>query len=188
MMFRRVSRPVRLSAVIVATMFAVGITGGVLAQDETPTPNTIVTHPAHIHVGSCSNLDPNPMAPFNDVGPQMKDDKLPTSEDMKGSLTAAPVEYSQTEDVEASFDDILAEAHALNVHESAQNAENYIACGDIGGAVIDDTVTIGLQEQNGSGYTGVAIIEKDGDDHVKVTVYLTKVTEAAPTPEASPAP
>ena len=55
-----------------------------------------------------------------------------------------PVEISETEDVEVSFDDLLEEAHALNIHESDQAPQNYIACGDIGGAVIDDKVWFGL--------------------------------------------
>ena len=114
------------------------------------------------------------------------DDELPASEDIRGSLEAMPVENSETEDVEISFDDMLGESHALNVHESAQAPQNYIACGDIGGAVIDDKVMFGLAEQNDSGYSGVAIIEKDGDDQVKVTVYLTKVSETDAVPDATP--
>lgn len=183
---RKISRPARLGAFVVATMFAVGIGGGVLAQDPTPDPSAIVTHPAHIHVGSCAELDPNPLAPLNDVGPQMKDDELPSSEDIKGSLAAAPVEYSKTEDIEVSFDDLLAEAHAINVHESAQAPQNYIACGDIGGPVIDDKLWIGLLPQNGSGYAGVAQIEKDGDDKVTVTVYLIAGVGGEPAMESTP--
>ena len=174
---------------IIASLFAIGMAGGVLAQDETPEEGAAVTHPAHIHAGTCAELDPNPLAPLNNVGPQTNDDgELPEAEDIRGSLTAAQVEVSETEDVEASFDDILDAAHAINVHESDQNPQNYIACGDIGGPVIDDKLTIGLQEQNDSGYCGIAIIEKDGDDQVKVTVYLTSapagdevVPDATPT-------
>jgi hypothetical protein len=184
---RNVSRRVRLSAFVVACVFAVGIGGGALAQDPTPDPNAIVTHPAHIHVGSCAELDPNPKAPLNDVGPQMKDDdELPTSEDIKGSLGAASVEVSKTEDVEVSFDDLLNEAHAINVHESAQAIENYIACGDIGGPVIDDKLWIGLLPQNNSGYAGVAQIEKDGDDQVTVTIYLVGGLAGEPGAPATP--
>jgi len=187
MLSREVGRSFRLAVMVIASLFAIGFAGGALAQDTTPEAE-IVTHPAHIHAGTCADLDPNPMAPLNNVGPQTNDDgDLPASEDVRGSLTAAAVEVSKTEDVEASFDDILDEAHAINVHESDQNPQNYIACGDIGGPVIDDTLTIGLQEQNNSGYTGIAIIEKDGDDHVKVTVYLTSAPASEEvTPEATP--
>lgn len=173
MIAKKTGRPAWLSAAVVGSMLAVGVAGGVVAQEQTPTPVAIVTKPAHVHMGSCAELDPNPLVPLDDVGPQMKDDELPSAEDIKGSLTAAPVEVSETEDLDVKFDDLFTEAHAINVHESAQNVDNYIACGDIGGPVIDDKVIIGLTQQNNSGYAGIAIIEKDGDDNSKVTVYLS---------------
>jgi hypothetical protein len=164
----------RLSAVVVATVLAIGFAGSVVAQDPTATVEGVVTHPAHIHKGSCAKLDPNPAYPLNNVGPRLKDDKLPPPEDVKGSMTAAPVEVSETDNIEVKFDDLFTESYAINVHESDQNIQNYIACGDIGGPVVDDKVIIGLAELNGSGYSGIAVVEKDGDDHVKVTVYLTR--------------
>jgi hypothetical protein len=173
MIAKRIGVPARLSILIVGSVLAVGIVGGAVAQEPTPTPVTNVPHPAHIHNGSCANLDPNPAAPLEDVGPRMKDDELPSADDIKGSLTAVQIEVSETDDADINFDDLFPEAHAINVHESAQNAQNYIACGDIGGAVIDDKVIIGLVELNKSGYSGVAVVEKNGDN-TKVTIYLGK--------------
>lgn len=190
MIATKIGRPVLLSAFVVGSMLAVGVAGGVVAQEQTPTPATIVTHPAHIHMGSCEDLDPNPQVPLNDVGPQLNDDdEMPAAEDIKGSLTAAPVEVSETEGLEIKFDDLFTEAHAINVHESAQNIDNYIACGDIGGPVIDDKVVIGLRQLNESGYAGIAIIEKDGDDNSKVTMYLSSgLVAGVPAPAGTPTP
>lgn len=166
-------------------MLAVGAFGGVLAQDEAP--EGVITHPAHVHMGSCAELDPNPQFPLDNVGPRVNDDgELPPPEDIKGSLTAAPVEYSETE-IEASFDELLESAHAINIHESDQNIQNYIACGDIGGPVLDDKVFIGLLPQNNSGYSGVAELEKNGDDKVNVKVYLFSGVSSE-TPPATPTP
>src|SRR5215211_5461000 len=93
---RNVGRPARLGAFVVASLFAIGFAGGALAQETTPNPNTILTPPAHIHAGSCADLDPNPNAPLNDVGPRLTDDdELPASEDIRGSLEAMPVEISE---------------------------------------------------------------------------------------------
>lgn len=171
----------RLSAFAIAALIAVGIGGGVIAQDPTATADGVITHPAHIHVGSCADLDPNPAFPLNNVGPRLKDDELPPAEDIKGSLSAAPVEYSETGDIDVKFGDLFDTAHAINIHESDQNVQNYIACGDVGGAVIDDKVYVGLIEQNGSGYFGIAVLEDDGDDQTKVTIYLTRgLDEMAP--------
>lgn len=154
------------------------------AQDETA--EAVITHPAHVHAGTCAELDPNPAYPLDNVGPRLTDDEeLPASEDIKGSLTANAVEYSQTE-IDVNLDDLLTEAHALNVHESDQNVGNYIACGDIGGPVLDDKLYIGLTQQNDSGYVGIATFEKKGDDKTEVTVYLfnTIPVEGQATPEA----
>jgi len=164
-------------------LLATGAMGGVLAQDAPPAG--VVTHPAHVHMGSCAELDPNPKYPLTSVGPRLtEDNELPATEDVKGSLTASPVEYSETE-IEANFDELLEESHAINIHESDQNVQNYIACGDIGGPVLDDKLFIGLLQLNGSGYSGVAELEKDGDDKVNIKVYLfsggTSGTPATPT-------
>ena len=178
----------RLSAFVAATVLAIGFAGSVFAQDPTPTPEAIIAHPAHIHKGSCADLDPNPAYPLDNVGPRLTDDdKLPDPEDVKGSTTAAPVEVSETDSIDVKFDDLFTEAYAINVHESDQNIQNYIACGDIGGPVLDDKVFIGLVEQNNSGYSGIAIVEKDGDDHSKVTVYLTRgLAGGTVTPDSTP--
>lgn len=189
MIAKKTGRPAWMSAVVVGSMLAVGVVGGVVAQEQTPTPATIVTKPAHIHMGSCAELDPNPLVPLNDVGPRMKDDELPAAEDIKGSLSAAPVEVSETEDLDINFDDLFTGAHAINVHESSQNPQNYIACGDIGGPVIDDKVFIALHQQNDSGYAGIAVVEKDGDDNSKVTIYLSSgLMVGAPAAEGTPTP
>ena len=172
-----------LLAIAVIAMMGLGAFGAtVVAQDET---ETVVTHPAHVHAGTCAELDPNPAYPLDNVGPRLTDDdELPASEDIKGSLTANAVEYSQTE-IDVNLDDLLTEAHALNVHESDQNIGNYIACGDIGGPVLDDKLYIGLTEQNDSGYVGIATFEKK-DDKTEVTVYLfnSVTTGEQATPEA----
>ena len=175
-------------ALVLIAGLAVGWLGtrAVAQEDETVTAEEIVTHPSHVHKGTCAELDPNPAFPLDNVGPRLTDDdELPAPEDVKGSLTANPVEYSQTE-IEVNLEDLLAEAHALNVHESDQNVANYIACGDIGGPLLDDKLYIGLMQQNDSGYFGIATLEKKGDDKTEVTIYLftTAAGEGQATPTA----
>jgi hypothetical protein len=174
-----------LAIALIAMLGLTTLGATALAQDD-ETPEAVVTHPAHVHLGTCAELDPNPAYPLDNVGPRLTDDEeLPASEDIKGSLTANAVEYSQTE-IDVNLDDLLTEAHALNVHESDQNAGNYIACGDIGGPVLDDKLYIGLMMQNDSGYVGIATFEKQDDDKTEVTVYLfnTVTTDGQATPEA----
>ena len=148
-----------------AVLLTLAGAGGVTAQDQTVDP----PHPVHIHAGAC----PEPgdvVAPLSDL--------VVGSDDAVGSAAAVPAEYS-TSTVPLSLADIVAANHAINAHESKDAMDHYIACGDIGGPVIDDSLFIGLVTQNDSGYSGVAVLEKDGDK-TKVTVYLGRDLGGAP--------
>src|ERR687893_742794 len=74
----------------------------------------------------------------------------------------------------------VAAPHAVNVHESAEAIQNYIACGDIGGRVIDGDLVIGLRELNASGHHGVAVLEGN-DAGTGVTLYLAEEGTGAET-------
>jgi plastocyanin len=122
-----------------------------------------------------------------------------------GATDAIPVALSGTT-VASTLADLMAAPFAINVHESAENIGNYIACGNIGGAMVGTAdLAFGLAELNGSGYSGVATLHDNGDGTTAVSVYLTEVvsaaggeeaaadteaapTEAAPTEEAAAAP
>ena len=132
--------------------------------------------PAHIHPGTCETLDPNPIAPLSDVGTEFLSDGTATAGEAVGSGSVNAVEGS-TSTVELSLDDILAADHAINVHASAEDVDTYIACGNVAGAMVGDSLVIGLGEQNDSGHTGVAILTPDGERTV-VAVYLTYAQEA----------
>ena len=102
------------------------------------------------------------------------------------AMGPAPVEYSYT-NVPLPLDAILAAEHAVNVHESAENIQNYIACGEIGGVVVDDdgdTLVVALRPLNDSGYFGLAFLTADGDN-TNVKVWLAEPA-AAPGVEATP--
>jgi hypothetical protein len=135
-------------------------------------------HPAHIHVGACP--EPGDVAfPLNDV--------VSPSDETVGAGTAIPVEVSSTV-VEAALTDIVGGQHAINVHESAEALDAYIACGDVGGPMLGTAdLAIGLAEQNGSGHHGVAWLHDNGDGTTRVDVIL--LTGSMPgTPGASEAP
>jgi hypothetical protein len=160
---------------MLAGTVAFGGAGMALAQDTT---TAVESHPEHIHKGTCAELDPNPAAPLNNLLPIGAD-----PDDIEGSvqkletvgvLTASPIYYADSEDVDFKWDDMLADSHAINVHKSDQEIDQYIACGDIGGVVVDDgnKLVIALHPQNDSGYFGVAILQKDDDGNVVVEVYL----------------
>ena len=69
---------------------------------------TSVVRPAHIHKGSCANLDPKPAYPLNSVTNGTSD-------------TTVAVSMAELENG----------GYAINVHKSAAEASVYVACGDI---------------------------------------------------------
>ena len=163
-------RSVRLAAVgaLAAVAF---LAPASVAQEDGP-------HPAHIHTGSCAELG-DVVAPLTDVAVVGQD------AERSGAESAIPVKGSYTE-VEMPLDDILASPHAVNVHLSADDIGTYIACGDVGGAVVTDEgetgreVVIGLGELNDSGHTGVAwLAENEDGSGTRVGVYLVEPVEMA---------
>jgi LPXTG-motif cell wall-anchored protein len=69
---------------------------------------TTVAQPAHIHKGSCANLDPTPAYPLSNVVDGMSDTTV-----MVGMAELAKGGY------------------AINVHKSAAEVSTYVSCGDI---------------------------------------------------------
>ncbi len=100
----------------------------------------------------------------------------PTSDMAMGTPASGPfgVAVSTSETiVEATLTDLTAGGYAINVHESAENIGNYIACGDIMGAPADNAdVTIELATLNDSGFTGTATLHDNGDGTTTVTITL----------------
>jgi len=72
---------------------------------------TSAPQPAHIHEGSCADLDPTPKYPLQNV-----------------------VDGKSTSTVQASLDDLKGQAYAINVHMSESDLMTYVSCGDIGGS------------------------------------------------------
>lgn len=141
-----------------------------MAQDEEVAGPS---HPAHIHVGDCANADPNPLATLNNVTIPANDDEDDNAP--QGTLTATTVTYSMTDEIDLDFeDDVLATAHSIIVHESEENIQNYIACADIGGVVVDGELLVALHPLNDSGYTGIVKLTTDDNGQVDVEIFLAE--------------
>ncbi len=147
---------------------------GSVAQDEaTPAggvPATDGPHPAHIHAGTCDELG-DVVVPLADVAEAAADVQR------TGPTSALAVKSSVTV-VDMPLQEIIDGGHAINVHESAEAIDVYIACGDIGGAVIEDEegrqeLRIGLGELNDSGHFGIAELVADGEE-TEVVVHLVQ--------------
>lgn len=130
-------------------------------------------HPAHIHTGTCAELG-DVVLPLTDVAdPSVGGERV-------GATTAHAVKTSMTT-VAMPLEEIIEGGHAINVHLSAEEIGTYIACGDIGGALIEDEdgrthLLIGLGELNDSGHTGTAWLGADGEE-TEVTITLIEPDE-----------
>lgn len=157
-----------LSAALLLSIGVIAAPRGASAQDM-----AMAGHPAHIHSGTCAELG-DVVFPLSDVSSAIMVDGTPMAMDgMMGATDAIPVEWSVTT-VPAALADIVASGHAVNVHESAENIGNYIACGNIGGTTMGTSdLAIGLGTLNDSGYSGIARLHDNGDGTTTVTVYLT---------------
>jgi hypothetical protein len=65
-------------------------------------------HPAHVHPGSCAQLDPVPKWPLNNV-----------------------VNGRSKTTIDVDLGELTAQEYAVNVHDSPQNADLYVACADV---------------------------------------------------------
>lgn len=154
------------TALAVAGLMAAGLTGA--AQHATPAHGSADAHPAHIHVGTCDNLDPNPTFPLADVAPAAT-----MSDGAADEAAAIPVERSVTT-VEATLEDLRTGGYAINVHQSAEDIGTYIACGSLRGTTDESgQLVVGLGELNDSSHSGVAVLGEEGGQ-TSVTVYLTE--------------
>jgi hypothetical protein len=145
-------RSPRLGAIIALAAFTLIIPGSFAQTPESEADTAAEAHPAHIHAGTCADLG-EVVVPLENVA-------LPADAILEGAVAAHPVKISQTH-VDMPLQEIIDGGFTINVHESAEEIDVYIACGDIGGFVITDPagrteVFVGLRELNDSGHTGVA--------------------------------
>jgi len=170
-----------LAALVAAFILVSGLMIG-FGGHSTAAQEEEESHPAHIHSGTCgANLGPV-VYPLDNVGGGTMMG-TPVTGQQAGATDAIPVQTSTTV-VKTTLDDLVGEAYAINVHESNDNIQNYIACGNIGGEIAGGSLAIGLAELNDSGYSGIAWLHDNGDGTTTVLVGLTEEYGGAATPEA----
>jgi hypothetical protein len=144
----------RMLGVFFAMAALVSLAIGAAAQQDMPMDGA--AHPAHIHAGTCAELDPNPAYPLNDVT-RVEDSDVATS----------------TISLDVTLDELLASPFAINAHASAEDIATYIACGDITGPVVDGVLLVPMRAQNDSGIGGIAVLSTNDVGGTDVTIYLS---------------
>ncbi len=179
-------------ALATTVLMSAGAVAGTASAQDAATPSSAdhamvegtALHPAHIHTGTCDTIG-DVVFPLTDVAPAddaMMDPATPSM--AMASTPEAGMTATSSTVVDASLDDIVGGEHAINVHQSAAEIDVYIACGDVTGEVTDGMLTIELQEQNASGFSGEAMLMDNGDGTTTVELHLMQDESVMATPAA----
>lgn len=126
-------------------------------------------NPARLHTGSCEELGAVAF-PLTGVGASvdLEDAPLATPTAVNADQSTA-VAVSETT-IEAPLEAILGSEYAVMVYASDEDMSG-IACGNVGGAMVDDRLVTGLTAFGQPGIAGFALFEPDGEQTV-VTILL----------------
>ncbi|MCC6312757.1 MAG: hypothetical protein IT337_01990 [Thermomicrobiales bacterium] len=129
---------------------------GAGAQQAAPAQQRLVA----IHAGTCEDPADRATFPLALVQPQlMEAGRAEQASDLRGSRTTDPLLVGNG--VAATTLDALLDGeqpYVLLVHRNAQETSAGIACGEIGGPVIGEQVTLALRPLNDAGFAGVAVL------------------------------
>jgi plastocyanin len=150
----------RPGAVLMALLLTFLGVSSVIAQEESP------PRPSHIHSGDCDEL--------GEVIQPLTSLTVPGGETL-GNADGVVAEAAFTS-IPQTLDELLAEDHALKVHLSKDQIQTYLACGDIGGTLdANGALIVGMKEQDGSGYAGIAYIAPGANGQTSVSVMIAQV-------------
>lgn len=158
----------RLAPVIIGLGMAAGLPVAALAQDTGGAGSATLERPIHIHEGTCAELTPAPAFPLA---------SLAAPDGAASGADQATAVESSVSTVDVGLDALLSGDYAINAHLSADEISTYIACGEIGGArLAGDAVAIGLREQDGSGFAGIAYLAPNASNPLQtdVSVFLAE--------------
>lgn len=174
--------------------------GAVVEPTESPIPEQ--ARPAHIHPGRCGALDQGDRIELEPL--ILGDGAIATTAIAVATLDATPGAMAVAAELSVSvidmpLADLLASPHAINVHAGVTEMRAYLVCGAIGGPEREDgSIAIGLREERGSGYEGIAYLAPNPEDPEQTLVWvfiapaLAEEEQTTPmaeigTPEATPA-
>jgi hypothetical protein len=152
------------------TMIAVGLGAALILGSAGPArAHAEHGHPGRIHDGTCEELGGVAFR-LNGVGGSVDIDNAPIATPVPVNEDSAyQVMVSETT-IDGTIDDLLAEDHAVMIYESDEDM-SAIACGNLGGSMLGDSLVTGLAESGLPGHLGFAIFEPAGDQTL-VTVII----------------
>ena len=171
---------------ILALMLGIGAASAVTAQGTLD-----ASFPARIIAGSCDELGGEAAFQLADLTYGLAEEGAAAGSDTGMTTMGAPetvLVATGVTRIGVTAAELTDPAHVVAVF--APGTEDAVACGAIGGIAPEENLFFGLQEENGSGYTGIGWLNSM-DDGVLLTLLLTSpeavVGETAmATPMATP--
>jgi hypothetical protein len=139
--------------------FAIAI--GLWVRPEPVLAHAADGHPVKIHQGTCQSLGPVAF-PLTGVG---------ASVDLDGNAIATPQTVNpdrayqvmtSESTIAATVDDLLASEYAVMLYDNDEDMQA-VACGNVGGALLGDTLAVGLGELGIPGHVGFALFQPRGE-------------------------
>lgn len=162
-------------AVLAASVLIGSNATTVIAQDSGESG-----HPNHIHAGTCDQPG-DITVPLGNIGTEYVNFWEPAESVESVGQDSAVTVISASTPVDAPLSAFLESEHMLMVHESEENLQNFIACGNIGGNLVNGTdLQFGIEPLNNSGVSGIGWLMDDGDGTSTLYVFLVGSEEAAP--------
>lgn len=168
------------------TLLMLGVAPG-LAQQATPTPppgsppaSSGGELPVAVHPGTCPQPTPEPE--FTLTNTIVAGSEVAEAEVV--GETPGPSVLASSSAADIALADLAGSPRVIAVHQSPDEFGTLVACGTIAGLLSDGTMTVSLQEVEGSGISGVAILQEDGDQ-TNISVYVLSPEAAPATPAAA---
>ena len=159
----------RLWLLRMAMVLSVAMSLGFSARPDPVQAHAADGHPVRIHQGTCQSLGPV-VFPLTGVG---------ASVDLDGNAIATPQAanpdrayqvLTSESTIATTVDELLASAYAVKLYDNDEDMQA-IACGNVGGALLGETLAVGLGEINIPGHIGFALFQPDGDQ-TGVTIVI----------------
>jgi hypothetical protein len=126
-------------------------------------------HPAKIHEGTCETLG-RVTFPLTGVGASVDLEQTPIATPTSANPQLSYQVLMSETTIPASLEALLSGEHAVMIYETDEDMQA-IACGNIGGALIGDTLVVGLAEMGVPGHTGMALFRPDGEQTIVTILF-----------------
>lgn len=144
-----------------------------------------------LYDGLCGQLGADPVFQLIDLGVGGSQATPAAAPVPTGQTTAIPARASASI-IDATLLDLLESPYAVDVRLNPTDPDTSIACGDVGGQLDQQLgsplLAIGLGEQNGSGFAGVASFREEEEGRTLVSVFVAPLVGGSVAAAAAPAP